>query len=547
MQISTFEHNSKKTKPVGLEDQRFLPDLRKRCAERTQGVNCASTKTYDPYVANNPYSERRGPLRPLKLQSLRRRQDLWLSTYWFSLIDGLLILGVCCLVTALSLKSNLMSLQSKEIIPLLILFFFIVYLKNRAAIYSFARGKKFSGQALDLLWLVLLSTGAAALGALVLMVNPTGFANLWMASVAIFISLIMLHALWWQLMNMWRKASDLTPQIIILGATASAEKLIKLALKQGDLHILGVFDDRGTRLDHDLSGVPILGNLDALLHHRLVPFIDQIVIALGPEASNRVDLVKQKLKTLPTEISLLPQSSLTFSHILKSQNPADQKVIIKKVQTSPQAFDKARAFHKRLQDLILGTLALIILAPILVIITVLIKLDSQGPVIFRQNRHGYNQETIHVWKFRTMYHTDAKHPQGNDLNASLQVYENDPRVTRLGRFLRRTSLDELPQLFNVLKGEMSLVGPRPHAIGMKTEDCLSSVIVDDYAMRLKLKPGITGWAAIKGSRGPLHDKTSVEQRIFYDRDYIDRQSFWFDLYILLMTVPVLLGDRKSIR
>ncbi|MGZ8364576.1 MAG: sugar transferase, partial [Caulobacteraceae bacterium] len=199
------------------------------------------------------------------------------------------------------------------------------------------------------------------------------------------------------------------------------------------------------------------------------------------------------------------------------------------------------AFAKRMQDLIVGGLMLIGLSPILALVALGVKLDSPGPIFFRQRRHGFNNEEIVVWKFRSM-RADAA-----DATACKQVVCNDDRVTRVGRFIRKTSLDELPQLLNVLTGEMSIVGPRPHAIGMKTGDTESARLVAEYAHRHRLKPGITGWAAIKGSRGPVHTPEDVRQRVAYDVEYIERQSLWLDLYIIAMTLPCLLGDRAAVR
>ena len=160
---------------------------------------------------------------------------------------------------------------------------------------------------------------------------------------------------------------------------------------------------------------------------------------------------------------------------------------------------------------------------------------------FRQRRHGFNHETIVVWKFRSMRHA------ASDATASRQVCAEDDRVTRVGRFIRATSLDELPQIFNVLSGEMSLVGPRPHAIGMMTGDVESARLVAEYAHRHRMKPGMTGWAAIHGSRGPVDTPEDVRRRVELDVEYIERQSLWLDLYIIAMTIPCLLGDRQAVR
>jgi lipopolysaccharide/colanic/teichoic acid biosynthesis glycosyltransferase len=174
-------------------------------------------------------------------------------------------------------------------------------------------------------------------------------------------------------------------------------------------------------------------------------------------------------------------------------------------------------------------------------VAIAVKLDSPGPVFFRQRRQGFNNEEIVVWKFRSMRH------EPRDEAFVRQVRADDDRVTRVGRFIRKTSLDELPQIFNVLGGEMSLVGPRPHAPNMKTGAVESHRLVAEYAHRHRIKPGMTGWAAIKGSRGPVDTPESVRRRVALDIDYIERQSFWLDLYIMAMTLPCLLGDRHANR
>jgi lipopolysaccharide/colanic/teichoic acid biosynthesis glycosyltransferase len=196
---------------------------------------------------------------------------------------------------------------------------------------------------------------------------------------------------------------------------------------------------------------------------------------------------------------------------------------------------------KRAQDLIVGSMALLLGLPMMLFLAVAIKLDSPGPVFFRQRRHGFNNEEILVWKFRSM------RPSQGVIEGARQVSAHDARVTRVGRFIRRTSLDELPQLFNVLKGEMSLVGPRPHAVGMKTGQSVSAKLVAEYAHRHRMKPGMTGWAAIKGSRGPVDTPELVKRRVALDIEYIERQSLMLDLMIMAQTLPCLLGDDAVVR
>ena len=204
--------------------------------------------------------------------------------------------------------------------------------------------------------------------------------------------------------------------------------------------------------------------------------------------------------------------------------------------------DMRRAAVKRAFDLCVASLAAVVLAIPMLLIGLLIRLDSKGPVLFRQKRHGFNNEIILVWKFRTM-RPDKAAEEG----IILQTTHNDPRVTRIGRFLRATSLDELPQIFNVLKGEMSIVGPRPHAVGMTAGSIEVTRTVGDYAHRHRMKPGMTGWAQVNGSRGPCHTPNEVRERVRLDMEYVNRASVWLDLLITLKTIPCLLGDRDRSR
>jgi lipopolysaccharide/colanic/teichoic acid biosynthesis glycosyltransferase len=199
--------------------------------------------------------------------------------------------------------------------------------------------------------------------------------------------------------------------------------------------------------------------------------------------------------------------------------------------------DLRRAIVKRTFDIVVTAGLLVVFAIPMLVVAGLIKLDSKGPLFFRQKRHGFNNHIIRVWKFRTM-RPDRRAEEG----VIRQTAHNDPRVTKLGRILRATSLDELPQLFNVLAGEMSLVGPRPHAVGMTAEAIEVNRIVGDYAHRHRMKPGITGWAQINGSRGPVHTAQGVRERVRLDMEYVNRASVLHDLYILIMTAPRLLGD-----
>ena len=325
--------------------------------------------------------------------------------------------------------------------------------------------------------------------------------------------------------------------IVIVGATRSAEKLVADAQASGDLNILGIFDDRLARAPSQIGGVQVLGDLDALMTWEHLPSIDRVIVTVSSAAQSRVKHLIEKLRAMPNKLVLA----------IDMQGYDADGTTIGRIGQQPVAYvsgapeDARRAFWKRLQDICIGALALLLLSPIMCAVAVAIKLESKGPVFFRQTRHGFNNQPFKCWKFRSM-RTDM-----TDHKAVQQVQKNDPRVTNVGRFIRKTSLDELPQLFNVLMGSMSLVGPRPHAIGMKTGSVESEKLVADYAHRHRIKPGMTGWAAINGSRGPVDTSKEVEDRVAYDVAYIRGAGFWFDIYIMAMTIPSLLGDKEAIR
>jgi len=194
---------------------------------------------------------------------------------------------------------------------------------------------------------------------------------------------------------------------------------------------------------------------------------------------------------------------------------------------------------KWLFDKLVALVALVLLSPVMLATAIAIKLDSKGPVFFRQKRQGFNNELIEVYKFRSM-RVDML-----DFDARKSVTKDDPRVTRVGRFIRKTSIDELPQFFNVLTGQLSVVGPRPHALQSKAENLLFYEAVEGYFARHKVKPGITGWAQIHGWRGETDTVDKIMQRVQHDLYYIEKWSILLDLYIVLMT-PISLFTKSEI-
>ncbi|MCA8901337.1 MAG: exopolysaccharide biosynthesis polyprenyl glycosylphosphotransferase [Hyphomonas sp.] len=329
------------------------------------------------------------------------------------------------------------------------------------------------------------------------------------------------------------RSGRLSENIVIVGATENARRLILRNAESRELNIVGVFDDRLSRAPEDIAGVRVLGRIDDLLHWDRLPDIDRIVVTVTSDARSRVRTLIDKLRILPHRIVLLLD--------LDGFDP--ESASLSEIAHSPAAYvsgvprDTRRALIKRGGDIAFALMMAVVFAPFFLAVALAVKLDSPGPVFFRQKRLGFNNQVIRVWKFRSM-RADAAAEE----RMSEQATACDPRITRVGRFIRRTSLDELPQLLNVLTGEMSIVGPRPHAVGMTTESIEVHDIVGDYAHRHRVKPGITGWAQVNGSRGPVHTKAEVRERIRLDLEYVNRASFWFDLLIMLKTAPCLLGD-----
>lgn len=348
--------------------------------------------------------------------------------------------------------------------------------------------------------------------------------------------LFVLHAGYVRLVRHWSAKGLLSANVVIVGATPNARRLIRENNDSHELNLLAIFDDRAARRPHDLDGVPVAGGLNDLLSWERLPQIDTIIITVTSTASRRI-------RELIDQLDALPQNIVLFMD-LKGFNPEGVKLA--DIARVPMAWvsggprDEARAVQKRIQDIIIAGAMLLAFAPVMALIAVLIKLDSPGPVLFRQKRHGFNNEIIEVFKFRSMRHND-------EAQATEQVQAGDQRITRIGGFLRRTSLDELPQLFNILAGSMSLVGPRPHAIDMRTAGVESRKLVAHYAHRHRVKPGLTGWAQINGSRGPVHTPEDVRERVRLDMEYINKNNFWMDLLIILKTAPCLLGDGKNTR
>jgi Undecaprenyl-phosphate glucose phosphotransferase len=331
----------------------------------------------------------------------------------------------------------------------------------------------------------------------------------------------------WVRMRHWTRAGRLGELVAVVGAGPVAQRLLRdITAANASLRLFGVYDDRAARLPTHCMGCRIRGTVDDLVRDVRHHHIDSVIVAL-PLAEERL-LVEtlNRLCEVPVHVRLCPDSfglrlgKVQVSHIAGHTflNVVDRPLY------------GWRAILKAAEDRLLGLAILTMIAPLLIAIALLIKMDSPGPVLFRQKRYGFNNQLIDVWKFRSMHAhmTDAK---GEQLTR-----RNDPRITRVGAFLRRTSLDELPQFINVVRGEMSIVGPRPHATAAKAGALLYQEAVRNYDARHRVKPGITGWAQINGWRGETDTVEQIRKRVEHDLYYIENWSILLDLKIIFRTI-----------
>lgn len=488
-----------------------------------------------------PASERyvRGPLRPGLLRSVRVRRARRLASHVFRAVDGLGVtgLGLGMLLWAASVPLSEVSVA--QFVPFAGCVAVLVHVLRVCGAYRFDRAQRWARQVGTVVSLTLL-VGLGGVGAALLLraPEPTVRHLCWWALGSAG-GLAVLHTCWWLLVSRWRSQHWLTPNVVLVGATPGARNLINEAIARRDINVLGIFDDRLARSPHTLLGVPVLGTVEALLTHRILPYVDLIVVTVDPRAIARVREIMNRLAILPNAMTMMVEQEEETARVAAVAHLADAPLAPLGRMIDPDR----KAVAKRLQDLLLGVPLLLLALPLLGMAALAVRLDSPGPILFRQRRHGFNNEEIVVHKFRTMRPAETT----DGTRSQRQVTADDDRVTRVGRVLRKTSIDELPQLVNVLRGEMSLVGPRPHAIGMRTRDVESAQLVADYAHRHRIKPGLTGWAAINGSRGPLHTQADVKRRVALDVEYIEHQSFLLDLKILALTLPRLLGDRSTVR
>jgi Undecaprenyl-phosphate glucose phosphotransferase len=325
---------------------------------------------------------------------------------------------------------------------------------------------------------------------------------------------------------------------VLVGGGVNADTVIATLENSHDtgVSLVGIFDDRNDeRSPDDTRGLKKLGTINDLIDFVRSTRVDTLIITLPVVAEERLLTILSQLWILPVDIRLSAQGQ-KLRYRPRAYSYIGNLALL-------DLFDRPLGdwgpIVKNAADIIIASLAFVFLSPVFAIVALAVKLDSKGPILFKQKRYGFNNEMIEVYKFRSMYADKA------DADARKLVTKGDPRVTRVGNFIRKTSLDELPQLFNVLRGELSLVGPRPHATQASAAGSLYEKVVDGYFARHKVKPGMTGWAQINGWRGETDTAEKIERRVEHDLYYIENWSLTFDLYILARTPFALLKTESA--
>ena len=325
----------------------------------------------------------------------------------------------------------------------------------------------------------------------------------------------------------WRRAGRLDRKVAVIGVNELSEAFVRRVQEDrtSSTRIVGIYDDENAHSWSDQAVASVRGDLETLVLDCRLHEIDAIAIALPSSEAARIQKIFARLRScvadvyLVSDVCRLPIVPSRFEAI--GANPV--------ISMAPKPLSDWREIQKAAFDRVAAALLLIALLPLLCVTAVMIRLDSKGPILFRQLRMGFNNNLFHIYKFRTMHH------HMTDRLADTQTSRNDRRVTRVGRILRKLSIDELPQLLNVLRGDMSLVGPRPHAPATRLGARRVDEVVETYAQRHRVKPGITGLAQINGYRGEMSTDEHVRKRVQFDIEYIENWSMFLDVKILLLT------------
>ena len=436
--------------------------------------------------------------------------------------DQLVLVFAGLLACWLQADNFAMDLVQEQTIARAVLFGLIVF--SVSSIYKSWRGRSLAQELVTLgfLWLIVLALSLGYSLAFKLQIPMSRlWWGLWFAGAMLLSSasrLVVRGVAGW----VRARGYDVRRAVIVGVGLDSARVLQALTEEaRAGIQVVGWFD---TRVDSRfLRGVPYLGGIGSLAVQVKAHAVDQVWIALPMSAQDEILHVLDALKHSTADIRYVPD--IMGMQLLNHSVEEIAGLPVLNLRMSP--LDGNTRLLKAVEDRLLAFLILILIAPLMALIAIAVKMDSPGPILFRQLRHGRDGRVIEVWKFRSM-RTHAEHA-----GQVTQATRHDPRITRLGAFLRRSSLDELPQFINVLQGTMSVVGPRPHAIEHNHH---YSKMVRDYMQRHRVKPGITGWAQINGLRGETDTVEKMQARVEYDLYYLQNWSLLFDLRIVGLTV-----------
>lgn len=362
------------------------------------------------------------------------------------------------------------------------------------------------------------------------------FSRLWMIAFAIatVVGTIVVRSLEALVFRQLEARRVFARNVVLLGGGPQTEKLVShlLSHKPRFLRVLGIFTLTHDQAISSEAPYPTLGQHTDLARYVRTTNVDDVIICMSWSDDDRIMEIMNALRELPVNVYL---ASDLIGFRLGLRNPPDHFDKLPMVEVMGRPLAGWGGFQKAVLDYSLGSILLLISLPLMLLIAIAIKLESPGPIFFRQDRYGFVNRVFSCYKFRSMrLHGPEKQ--------TVQATRDDPRVTRVGRFLRRFSLDELPQLLNVLNGTMSLVGPRPHAVDHNET---YAQLIRGYFARHRVKPGLTGWAQVNGFRGETRTLDQMEERVKYDINYVENWSLLFDLKILAMTGVVCLTGRNA--
>jgi Undecaprenyl-phosphate glucose phosphotransferase len=363
--------------------------------------------------------------------------------------------------------------------------------------------------------------------------------RLWLAtwSIASAIALCGLRLLTASTVQKLRQSGRLMKNVAIVGASEVGQQLAaKFIHERSGTRLVGLFDERQSRFVKSGNGGTKVRQLPVLYELLCRGCVDEIVIAIPPHASSRVLELSRRFHPFAVSLRVLAPEGYENFQVLDSRRYGD----IGTFRVMGKPLDEVAALVKRIEDMVVAGFCLLLTLPLLLAIALCVKLDSPGPLLFRQKRLGANNLPFDLLKFRSMY-LEQTDPLGQQLTRA-----GDPRITRVGRFLRMMSMDELPQLINVLRGDMSLVGPRPHPLAASAAGISYARAISEYPIRHRVKPGITGWAQVNGWRGETTTIEQIRQRVEHDLYYIENWSLTFDLIILGRTVFAVLSRANAI-